>query len=73
MKSLKGFKLVPKPKLRGEGPKGELMAPPHHSKLKLQKLDNAFDNELGLNKKIKSHMQNIGHHIKDGPNLNFQN
>jgi hypothetical protein len=50
MECSKRFKLAPKPKLTGEGPKGELMAPPHHSRLKLQKLDNAFDNELGLNK-----------------------
>jgi len=50
MECSKGFKLVPKPKLTGKGPKVELMAPPHHSKLKLQKLDNAFDNEPSLNK-----------------------
>jgi hypothetical protein len=52
MQCAKGFKLVRKPKLTGEGkgPKGELMAPPHHPRLKLKKLDNAFDNEVGLNK-----------------------
>jgi hypothetical protein len=58
----------------GEGkvPKGELRTPPHHPRLKLKKLDNAFDNELGLNKLKKSHMQNMGHHAEGGPNLNSQ-
>jgi hypothetical protein len=45
----KGLSLIFKPKLTKEGkvPKGELRAPPHHPRLKLKKLDNAFHNELG--------------------------
>jgi hypothetical protein len=48
----KGLNLIPKPKLtrEGKGPEGELRAPPHHPRLKLEKLDNALNNGLGLNK-----------------------
>jgi hypothetical protein len=52
MECAKGLKLHSQAKLmkEGKGPKGELRAPPHQPKLKLKKLDNAFDNERGLNK-----------------------